>query len=602
MPRAKKTRAKNKLPRSSFESRNHVIAGVVVATATVITFVPTFQNGFVNFDDDRLLIHNPYLRLAPAETLRWILSTTFLGHYQPLTWLSLWLDYAIGGVAPFAFHLDSLAWHVVAAVIAYSVLVELLLRTEAGRSAERLRVQTCAAAGALLWAVHPLRVESVAWISERRDPVSIVWWLLALRGYLCAVDAGSPRQPARWRAISCALLAVSLLAKAWGMTFFLTLLAIDVFPLRRLPLTTDALTDPRYRRVWLEKIPYVLLGGAAAVSAWLAQRAQPDTMLSTRDWTWTDRLLQSAYGLCFYVWKTVLPRNLAAMYQLPAHLPRGPGSIFIACVIVVAAVAATLVAAARRHPEFLVAAIAYLATVAPVLGFAQSGPQLVADRYAYVSSLAFSALAAGGLLVASRRSLLRIMAPTIACLLVLAGLTWKQTEVWHDSTTLWSHAIESGHPSYVAYMNYGQAVRPGGDLDEVIASYRHALALRPEAGNAWYNLANALKAAGRLDEAERAYLAAINRLTWKVDAQVNLGNLYFARHQLAPAIAEYRAATETLAHVAPAEFTPEPYLYLGIALSDSGDAEGARDALGIALRYPATRARAEAEVRRLANR
>ncbi|HEY2905533.1 MAG TPA: tetratricopeptide repeat protein [Vicinamibacterales bacterium] len=575
---------------------------VLVAAGTVLAFLPTLGNGFVNFDDDRLLLHNPYLRLAPAQTLRWIFSTTFLGHYQPLAWLSLWMDYAIGGVSPVVYHVDSLLWHAAAGVVAYSVLVDLLSRTEAGRSAEPVRLRACAAAGALFWAVHPLRVESVAWISERRDPVSLVCWLLALRACLLALDAGSERQATRWRIGSYALLTLSLLAKAWGMTFFLTLLAIDIFPLRRLPVGPGAVTDARYRAVWREKIPYALLGAAAGAGAWLAQRVQPDTMLSTGEWSGTARFLQAAYGLCFYVWKTLWPTNLAAMYELPARLQPSLTSLFVVCLIVAAAAAAAIVVTARRHPEFLAAAIAYVATVAPVLGFAQSGPQLVADRYAYVSSLAFSAIVAGGLLILSQRSWSRVAAPTIACLVALGALTWRQTEVWHDSATLWLHALETGHPSYVAYVNYGQAVRAEGRLDEAIASYRRALAIRPQAGNGWYNLANSLKAAGRNDEAERAYIVAIDHLSWKVDAQVNLGNLYFARHELPAAIRQYRAATEMVAQVAPAEFTPEPYLYLGIALSDSGDRDGARTALGVALRYPATRARAETELRRMANR
>jgi Flp pilus assembly protein TadD len=575
---------------------------VLIVTGTVLAFFPTLRNGFVNFDDDRLLLHNPYLRLAAPQTLRWIFSTTFLGHYQPLTWLSLWMDYAIAGISPVVYHADSLLWHTAAGVVAYSVLADLLSRSDTGRAADPIRVRACAAAGALFWAVHPLRVESVAWISERRDPVSLVCWLLALRAYLLALDAGSPRQSTRWWILSYALLTLSLLAKAWGMTFFLTLVAIDIFPLRRLPIGAAAILDARYRPVWREKVPYALLGAAAGLGAWLAQRVQPDTMLSTAEWSGAERFLQAGYGLCFYVWKTLWPTNLAAMYELPARLEPAVTSPFVVCLIIVAVAAAAIFVTAKSHPEFLAAAIAYVATVAPVLGFAQSGPQLVADRYAYVSSLAFSAIVAGGLLLLPRRWSSRVAVPVIACLVVLGTLTWRQTEVWHDSATLWSHAIETGHPSYVAYVNYGQAVRAEGHLDEAIASYQHALAIRPQAGNGWYNLANSLKAAGRSEEAERAYLTAIDHLSWKVDAQVNLGNLYFARHQLAAAIQEYRAATETLAHVAPAEFTPEPYLYLGIALSDSGDRNGARAALDVALQYPATHARAEAELQRMANR
>jgi protein O-mannosyl-transferase len=595
------TRSKKITSRSRGTATGRVEVAVV-ACGTAIAFLPTVRNNFVNFDDDRLLLHNPYLRLPWTATLRWILSTTFLGHYQPLTWLSLWFDYAVAGMSPLVYHIDSLAWHALAAVVAYSVLADLLARTETGRSTDGAHLRACAAAGALFWAVHPLRVESVAWISERRDVVSVVFLLLALRAYLVAVDAGDwGTASARWRVISYGCLLLSLLAKAWGMTFFVSLIAIDLFPLRRLPIGAEAFA-PRYRRIWREKLPYAVLGAAGGAAAWLAQRGQPDTMVATADWSWSDRFLQAAYGVCFYVWKTAWPTRLAAMYELPDRLQPGSSWIFLGSVLVVTIAAAIVLWTVRTYPAILAASLAYVATVAPVLGFAQSGPQLVADRYAYVASLPFSALVAGGVLILTRRFPWRVVAMTAGCLLaVLATLTWRQTEVWRDSTTLWSHALESGHPSYIAYLNYGQAVRAEGRLDEAIARYRDALALRPQAGNAWYNLANALKAAGRYDEAERAYLTAIDRLSWKVDAQVNLGNMYFTNHRIEAAIRQYRAATDTLSHVPPAEFSPEPFLYLGIALSDGGDRQGARDALAVAIRYPATRARAAAEIRRLAN-
>jgi protein O-mannosyl-transferase len=571
-----------------------------VAAATAVTYGPTLQNGFVNFDDDRLLLHNPYLRLDWLSTLRWMWSTTFLGHYQPLTWLSLWMDYALAGLSPRAYHVDSLAWHTAAALLVYAVFVRLLSRTKAADLAGDRRLPACAAVGALFWAVHPLRVESVAWVAERRDPVSLVFLLAALLAHLHAVDgrAGSRR----WRIASYACLALSLLAKAWGMTFVVTLIALDVFPLGRLPLAREAFAEPRYRPVWREKVPYALVGLAGAVGAWVAQRGQPDTMLTVSQWTWTDRALQAGYGLCFYVWKTIWPTRLAALYELPDRIDSSTLATFGVCLAVAAIAATATTFKARRYPALFVTAVVYAATLAPVLGFAQSGPQLVADRYAYVATIPFGALVAGGLLAATRRRPSLFGAAAVGGLLVLAVLSWNQAGVWRDSTTLWRHAIESGHAGYVAHLDYGQALRAGGRLDDAIGQYRAALISRPNAGNAWYDLANALKAAGRMDEAERAYLQAIDHLAWKVDAQVNLGNLYYSRRQLPAAIRLYRAATNALNQVAPAERAPEPFLYLGMALSDAGETAAARDALAVAARYPATRARAEQELARMASR
>jgi protein O-mannosyl-transferase len=573
---------------------------VGIGLVTAAAFLPALSNGFVNYDDDRLLLHNPYLRLPWMQRIEWMWSTTFMGHYQPLTWMSLAVDSALAGLTPFAYHLDSLLWHTAAALLLYCVLVDLLQRVHRTPPLGAREVRVCAAAGALFWSLHPLRVESVAWVAERRDVVSVVFLLLAAAAYLRAVDAGrAPLRSIRWFVASCSCLLLSLLAKAWGMSFFVTLIALDVVPLARLPLSRQAFTDPRYRPIWVQKIPYATLGVAAGAVAWLAQHRNPDTMLTISEWPWGARLLQAAYGLCFYVWKTIWPARLAVLYARPNPLDGWP-LVFPFAVGVVIAAAIAIVWNARKHPAVAMAALAYVATVAPVLGLAQSGPQLVADRYAYVSSLPFSALLAGALLAWLPRRRSAATAIVGGLLMALAVVTWNATRVWHDSARLWGHALSVGQSSYTAHMDYGQAVRANGQIDEAIRQYRMALDLEPRSGNAWYNLANALKAKGRLDEAERAYFTAIDNLSWKVDAQVNLGNLYFARGQLGPAVAQYRLATMALAHVSPAEFTPEPFLYLGIALADSGDRAAAREALTTAAAYPATRARALRELARIA--
>ncbi len=568
---------------------------MLVAAATFLAFLPALGAGFVNFDDDRLLLHNPYLHPPWRDALMWMWSTTYIGHYAPLAWMSLALDTVVAGLDPRVFHLDSLLWHVAAAVALYGVLVELLARDTSARVVPVDRRRLAAALGALCWSVHPLRVESVVWITERRDTISATFWLLAVTMYLRAAagEAGS-RRVRRLHAAACALLAVSLLAKAWGMTFVVTLVALDGYPLRR--------------RAWLEKIPYAVLGGTAGAFAWIAQRAQPDTMLSIAQWSAGQRALQAAYGLCFYVWKTVWPTRLAPLYPLPATTPPA----FWAALAVVIGASALLAWRARAHPALASAAVVYAATVAPVLGLAQSGPQLVADRYAYLGALPFSALLAGALLVtnaaASRQgpspgdSLVRtrtLRGLTLAVLVAFGTLTWRQTRVWHDSLTLWAHALDAGQASYTAHVDYGQALRVSGRLREAVAQYQQAVARRPTGGAAWYNLANGLKALNRLDEAARAYQLAIQYSPWKVDAQVNLGNLYYGRGQYLDAVRQYRRATATMDHVPAAEFSPEPYLYLGMALGDAGDRAGARQALDVALKYPATRARAERELQRL---
>lgn len=571
-------------------SRRHDLGSLLlIAGLTVLPFLPALGGGFVNFDDDRAILRNPYLRQPFADAWRWAWTTTFIGHYQPLTWLSLWIDGAIGGFRPFAFHLTSLALHAIAAALLAATLVRLLRLAPATRDASTPAVWVASAAAALFWSIHPLRVESVAWIAERRDPLSAIFWLLALYAWLRSVAPAEARRRA-WYGVSVAALAVSLLAKSWGMSFVIVLLAIDWAVLGR--------------RAWLEKVPYAVLGAAAAVVAWLAQHGATATMVPIARWGWGARALQACYGLCFYVWKTVLPTRLAALYELPRDWQE-MASAFSMAALIAGSAAIAIVYLARRHRAIGAAAIVYALTLAPVLGFAQSGPQLVADRYAYISSFAIAALVAAALVFLARRTGLRLLAGACAAVLFAYGnLTVQQSRVWHDSETLWRHAIEAGEGGYRAHLDLGQALRADGRLDEALDQYRIALARRPDAGNGWYIYGNAIKAKGDLGAAEIAFRRATiyadpGSVEWLL-AHVNLGNMYYGARRLDAAIVEYRAAVSRLAGRPATEVPPEPYLYLGMALGDKGDLAGAREALAVAARFPATRARAEAELRRLA--
>lgn len=569
-----------------------------VGVITVFVFAPVFGNGFVNYDDDRAILHNPYIAEHAPGRLAWMWSTFHLGHYQPLAWMSLALDHALAGTNAAAFHADSLLWHAAAGAMLFVLLAELLCEAVGVRfGQEDGRRLAAAAAGAHFWSIHPLRVESVAWATERRDPISAVFLLLAAVAYVRSARGGGRRRT--WYVASLACVLASLLAKAWGMTFFAVLAVLDVYPLRRLPMARTAFTDVRYRRVWLEKLPFALLGAGAAALSWLAQRAQPDAMLSLAEWGPGSRILQSAYGLWFYPAKTVWPTALAIVYPLPAGGRPAP-AVWGVWLVLAAGAAAAIATVSRRWPAVAACAATYAVVVAPVLGVAQSGPQLVADRYSYVSAVAFSALLCGALARLDDHSWRWARTSAVAVLAVLAALTWRQTTVWHDSATLWRHAIESGHESYIAHLDYGQALRSEGDLAGAIAEYRRALQMRPDAGPAWYNLANALKASGNNADAEAAYKRAIDYLPRKVEAQVNLGNLYYVQRRLGEAIEQYRAAVSAVAGAPAEQVAPEPYLFLGMALADHGEIDAAREPLLVALRYPQTRARAEQELRRLA--
>jgi Tfp pilus assembly protein PilF len=359
--------------------------------------------------------------------------------------------------------------------------------------------------------------------------------------------------------------------------------------------------DGVHRPIWWQKLPYLVLGLAAAVGAGLAQRSALDTMIEWEEWGLAERCVQAWYGLAFYIWKTLWPTRLVALYELPYQLnPLAPRYVASGLAVLAGAVAVILLR--RRWPGLSAAALIYVLVLAPVLGFAQSGPQVVADKYSYVSCIPWAILAGGALLNLwlwrPRRAWAGLAGGVVA--VVIGGLfirTWQQTQVWYDSETLWKHALAAGEPSGTAHLNYGILLRQAGDVTRAIEHYQAAVAIRPDLGDAWYALGNARKQIGAYAEAEAAYREAVRFMTQKYRAYLNLGNLYYNNlGRRDEAIAAYRAAIAHIESHRQKMFSPWPYLALGVALRDQGDLEGARGALEVARRYRETKERAEAEL------
>jgi len=323
--------------------------------------------------------------------LHWMFTTLHGGHYQPLSWVTLAVDHALWGMNPTGYHLTSLLLHTLTAVAVYAGLLALLARTPTRST------HLAAALGALFFAVHPLRVESVAWITERRDVVSGLFFVLTLLAYLrMQHTAGAARR--RWLLASLGAFTLSLLSKAWGITLPAVLLALDLSPLGRLP----GASGRARTRVLVEKLPWAMLAAAGAVVAFAAQH-RIEAMRTLSDHGPLERTLQAAYGICFYLWKTLAPVNLSPLYILPDDLSLTMPRFAVPLLLVVVATVAALLAW-RRHPWVLAAWIAYVAILSPVLGIAQTGPQLAADRYTYLASLPLAALFAAAVARAPRRA------------------------------------------------------------------------------------------------------------------------------------------------------------------------------------------------------
>ena len=507
-----------------------IVAGIVLAVC--VSFAPTLSNGFVNWDDDLVLTDNPAYRGFSPSHLWWMATTTRAGHWQPLTWLSYAIDHAIWGMDPRGYHLTNLLLHALNAVLVWSIVRTLLAGRGPGGA-----VAMAAAAGSLFFAIHPLRVESVAWATERRDVLSGCFWLLALFTYLRAVARdGRPRL-----GFPLAALALSLAAKAWGMTFPLVLLVLDAWPLDRLR------RDPP--GVLREKVPFAALAALAAAVAFAAQHAVPE-MRSLADHGLGARVAQAAYGLCHYFVVTVLPVGLHPAVLLepdldPLH-PRWVVALAAAAGITIAAVLLR-----RRAPWLPAAWAAYVVIVAPVLGLAQTGPQLVADRYTYLAMLPWTALLAAGLLAAWSKAgriatKLAVAAAAAVVLVACGAMTFRQTRVWHDSLTLWNHTLAIDPDNWVAYTNRGFA-RTTTDPEAALADYSAAIARNPRWYLPFFNRGNLRQERGDLAGAVADHTQVIELLPDDPRGWTNRGWARQAQEDWKGAIADYERALDVAA-------------------------------------------------------
>ena len=510
-------------PAESTSVARDLAIALVVAVLTFLAFTPALGAEFVNYDDESLIVAHAQHLDSFAHALPWAFGTTEMGHWQPLTWLSWAVDFAGSGVRPEAFHRTNLLLHAATAAVLFGAVRRLfaLVFTQA----RPLALSVAAALAALGWSLHPLRVESVAWATERRDVLSGLFLVTALYAHLRAVTPGTRELARGWNRAAIVCLVLSLLSKAWGMTFGVLLVALDVFPLRRLSADPRRWVEREQRAVWLQKLPHFVCGAAAAGMAFHAQASSPDTVRGLAEWGVLERVTQACHGLAFYVAKTIWPTNLVAVRELPYHLdPTEPR--FLASFAFVALAATVIVLARRRAPALALAAVVYVVTLAPVLGFVQSGPQLVADRYSYLSCMPWSILLCGAVLSAglSLQWLRGLAGLALVVLGIAFGATRVQTHVWRDTRSLWEHAFACDVPSSIACLDYGVWLADAGRRDEALAMFERAVAIRPDQGRAWFALGNTLKAAGRFAEAEPAYQAATRTMVPAYQPWSNLGN------------------------------------------------------------------------------
>lgn len=487
-----------------------VAAPALVVLLTLAAFWPALDGQFVNWDDDKNFLSNPHFRGLDPASLRWMFTSAHLGHYHPLTWITHAADYALWGLDPAGYHLTNLLLHAANAVLFYLVALRLL-----GPS------PFPAALAALLFAVHPLRVESVAWATERRDVLAGLFFLLSVLAYLRGR-----------RSLSLGVFAAALLSKAIVVSLPVVLLALDIFPLRRFG-----------RRAILEKAPWFLLAAIASVVTLAVQPAGVGGFAEHAATLPGLRIGLSLYGLTFYLWKTLVPVGLYPQYVLPADVSPSDPRILLAG-LAVAALTGMAWLWRRRFPALLPVWICCVAGLLPVLSlFRVDTQQFAADHHTYLATMGIALVGAWALAALPAPAALPIAA---AVVLVLAALTHRQTGVWRDSIRLWTYTLEGAPDSVVAHNNLGEALAEAGRLPEAAVHFAQAVRIRPRYAQAHYNLGQALQKQGRFEDSVESLRRAFEidpRFTGSLaDAHYNFANVLQGRRDFTAAIAQYEEA------------------------------------------------------------
>jgi protein O-mannosyl-transferase len=606
----------------------HQFIPVLIAVVTFVVFLPTFQNGFVNWDDGSHLLENPHYRGLGWEQLRWMFTTCHQGSCMPLNWVTYGMDYVLWGMNPTGYHLTSLLFHVANAVLFYFLSLRLIRLSV--RAATDLTVPIRIAAGfsALFFSLHPLQVEAVAWTIGREIAIAGFFFVLTLLCYLRAAEKESAGL-SRWRWMGAAwfFYAMCLLSKETALALPFALLILDVYPLRRLGGDKRRWFGPQVHGVWWEKVPFLLLAVAAGIRAILVKQ-QEGSIYPIAGYGLLPRFAQVLSSLAFYPWKTVIPTGLSPLY--PVHPFTGLLNLpFLLSVAFVFSLTTVLFIARRRWPAALAGWFFYVLLLMPLSGIVAFGPYRVADRFGYLPSLVFALFAGGALFYCWQRwSRGRLKLRTLAAaqsfaillLFALGTLTWNQTQIWHDSETLWRHALSIDEESSFAHNNLALALGDRGQLTEAINHFRravqidpyfveahtnlgHLLALQgssreaishlrqalqvdPDYVNAQNTLGNVLAEMGESDEAIQLFRMALKKNPESAMVNYNLGRVLARRGDLDEAIVHYRRALK----INPSD--PDIHNNLGLLLVHQGSLDQAIEQFHAALRLDPSYAKA----------
>ena len=498
-------------------------AFLVLATLTV--FWQTSEFDFVNYDDDRYVTKNQYIRSGlTQDNILWAFTDAYEGNWHPLTWISHMLDVQLFGMSPGMHHLASVALHICNALLVFGVFRRM--------TGEIWKSDFVAA----LFALHPLHVESVAWVAERKDVLSAFFGLLSIWAYVAYA-----RNPGIIRYIPVFIFfALGLMSKPTLVTLPCVLLLLDYWPLQRLHSVSFRV---------LEKVPLFLLAG---VSCWITYTAQQygRAVRSMEEFSLQARICNAFTSYMTYIGKTLWPTDLIFFYPHPGESLR----FWYASLAALGLLAITVIAFknTKRFPYQLTGWLWYLGTLVPVIGLIQVGHQAMADRYTYIPSIGLYILFAWGIPDLTTRWPRQVLYVASSVILpILMFMAWKQTGYWKNSFTLYEHALSVSPDNIMAKYNYavapfnlGNAYLKLGKHQEAIAEYKKVLRANPELPQLHLNMGISYIELGKYQEAVAELKEAIRLKPDYAEAHYNLGALYSLGKNGSSAITEMLIAIE----------------------------------------------------------
>jgi Flp pilus assembly protein TadD len=525
--------------------RHRILLLCLVLTIAILSLFWQVQNhGFVNFDDDLYVTANPRVQAGlTVDGIVWAFTTTHASNWHPLTWLSHMVDCHLFGLNPGAHHFTNLLLHVANTLLLFLVLHSMT------------HAVWKSAFVAALFALHPLHVESVAWVAERKDLLSTFFWLLTMGLYLRYV-----KRPRYTRYLLVFLsFSLGLMAKPMLVALPFVLLLLDYWPLGRLEFVPSSLTtqsDPEKSTVFwsrrslilrlvLEKIPLLGLATVSSIVTFLAQRSG-GAVESLNTIPLNVRLANAFVTYVRYMEKTIWPHDLAVFYphpgrSLPMWQVAGAVSLLLSITVLV-------LRTVRSHPHLTTGWLWYLGTLVPVIGIVQVGAHAMADRYTYVPLIGLFIVMAWGLPdISARWPHRRAALATLTAGLLVALMIYSllQVRYWQNSSTLFQHALDVTTNNWLAHNNMGLAVASEGDSAGALAHYRQSLRINPKHAQAHNNLGIALAQHKSPREAVIHFEEALHLKPDFADAHYNLGLLLMNNGELDDAISHYQQAIQS---------------------------------------------------------